>query len=62
MLLRLGTGAYSGLVGLRMLKGEGLSGRVWETGDPLAIPDYGRWEGRGRRIDARAPPPLLQPV
>jgi PAS domain S-box-containing protein len=46
MVLRLGTGAYTGLVGLRMLKGEGLSGRVWETGDPLAIPDYSQWEGR----------------
>jgi PAS domain S-box-containing protein len=52
MVLRLGIGAYVGLVGLRMLKGEGLSGRVWETGQPLAIPDYGRWEGRVRRIDA----------
>jgi PAS domain S-box-containing protein len=52
MVLRLGTGAYTGLVGLRMLKGEGLSGRVWETGQPLAIPDYSRWEGRVRRIAA----------
>ncbi|HET9556144.1 MAG TPA: GAF domain-containing protein, partial [Actinomycetota bacterium] len=46
MVLRVGTGAYADFVGLRMLKGEGLSGRVWETGDPLAIPDYSRWEGR----------------
>ena len=46
MVLRVGTGAYTDFVGLRMLKGEGLSGRVWETGDPLAIPDYSRWEGR----------------
>jgi PAS domain S-box-containing protein len=46
MALRVGTGAYTDLVGLRMLKGEGLSGRVWETGAPLAIPDYGTWEGR----------------
>ena len=50
MVLRLGTGAYTGLVGLRMLKGEGLSGRVWETGDPLAIPDYSQWEGRVRQV------------
>jgi len=52
MVLRLGIGAYTGLVGLRMLKGEGLSGRVWETGQPLAIPDYSRWEGRVPRIAA----------
>jgi PAS domain S-box-containing protein len=50
MVLRLGTGAYTDLVGLRMLKGEGLSGRVWDTGAPLAIPDYSRWEGRVRQI------------
>jgi PAS domain S-box-containing protein len=54
MVLRVGTGAYAGLVGLRMLKGEGLSGRVWETGDPLAIPDYSSWEGRVPKIDADA--------
>src|SRR5919205_4135552 len=46
MVLRLGTGAYADFVGLRMLKGEGLSGRVWESGAPLAIPDYRTWEGR----------------
>jgi PAS domain S-box-containing protein len=53
MVLRLGTGSYTDLVGLRMLKGEGLSGRVWETGVPLAIPDYSRWEGRVPRIAAQ---------
>jgi PAS domain S-box-containing protein len=50
MVLRLGTGAYTGLVGLRMRKGEGLSGRVWATGEALAIPDYSRWDGRVRQI------------
>jgi PAS domain S-box-containing protein len=50
MVLRVGTGAYADFVGLRMLKGEGLSGRVWETGHPLAIPDYSRWEGRVRQM------------
>jgi PAS domain S-box-containing protein len=52
MVLRLGTGAYTGLVGVRMLKREGLSGRVWETGQPLAIPDYSRWDGRVPQIAA----------
>jgi PAS domain S-box-containing protein len=50
MVLRVGTGAYADLVGLRMHKGEGLSGRVWETGAPLAVPDYSRWEGRVERF------------
>jgi len=50
MVLRVGIGAYADLVGLRMLKGEGLSGRVWETGAPLAVADYSRWEGRVQRF------------
>jgi PAS domain S-box-containing protein len=50
MVLRVGTGAYADLVGLRMLKGEGLSGRVWETAAPLAVPDYARWDGRVQRF------------
>jgi PAS domain S-box-containing protein len=33
-----------------MQQGEGLSGRVWETGVPLAIPDYSSWEGRVQRF------------
>jgi len=27
-------------------RGEGLSGRVWETGEPLIVDDYRDWEGR----------------
>jgi GAF domain-containing protein len=27
-------------------RGEGLSGRVWETGEPLIVNDYQHWEGR----------------
>jgi PAS domain S-box-containing protein len=50
MVLRVGIGAYADLVGLRMQKGEGLSGQVWETGAPLAVPDYSRWEGRVQRF------------
>lgn len=27
-------------------RGEGLAGKVWETGAPLIVEDYRRWEGR----------------
>jgi len=27
-------------------RGEGLSGKVWETGQPLIVDDYQRWDGR----------------
>jgi PAS domain S-box-containing protein len=44
--VRLGTGAFAGNVGNRLRKGEGLGGRVWESGEPLAVENYQTWEGR----------------
>jgi signal transduction histidine kinase/nitrate/nitrite-specific signal transduction histidine kinase len=33
-------------VGTTLGRGEGLFGKVWETGQPIAVDDYERWEGR----------------
>jgi diguanylate cyclase (GGDEF)-like protein/PAS domain S-box-containing protein len=33
-------------VGTVLHRGEGLSGKVWETGEPLIVDDYQQWEGR----------------
>lgn len=33
-------------VGATLRRGEGLSGKVWETGEPLMVDDYKTWEGR----------------
>jgi PAS domain S-box-containing protein len=41
-----GTGAFAGNVGQCLRKGEGLAGRVWQSGDPLTVDDYHTWEGR----------------
>ena len=32
--------------GTTLCRGDGLSGRVWETGQPLIVDDYRHWEGR----------------
>jgi PAS domain S-box-containing protein len=32
-------------IGTVLHRGEGLSGRVWETGEPLIVDDYQHWEG-----------------
>ncbi len=32
--------------GSTLRRGEGLSGKIWETGKPLFIEDYQQWEGR----------------
>jgi len=46
MILRVGTGFYSSQVNLALLFGEGLSGKVWQSGEKLVIKDYSKWEGR----------------
>lgn len=51
--MRVGAGLYDDLVGTRARPGAGLAGTVWQTGQPLAIDDYQKWEGRlsGARRD-----------
>jgi len=43
---QVGLGAFSKTIGLRLSWGEGLSGQVWSTGQPLVVNDYRTWEGR----------------
>jgi PAS domain S-box-containing protein len=38
-------------VGAVLRRGEGLSGQVWETGQPLIVDDYQQWEGRAPTYD-----------
>jgi len=39
-------GPHPSHVGVTLRRGEGLSGRIWETGRPLAVDDYRVWAGR----------------
>ncbi len=50
MVLRVGVGAFAGYVGLRMVRGEGLSGQVWERAGPVAVADYDSWSSRVESI------------
>ncbi len=52
--MRVGSGLYDDLVGTRAQEGVGLAGSVWQTGEPMIIEDYQKWEGRlpGSRRDA----------
>ena len=43
---RVATGAFEAELGARMSLGEGLAGRVWQSGTPLVIEDYDAWDGR----------------
>ncbi len=45
---RVGLGAmvWAGQEGLVVRRGEGMVGRVWETGEPVVVEDYRQWPGR----------------
>jgi PAS domain S-box-containing protein len=40
------SGIYESLIHHPVRHGEGVSGRVWDTGEPLKVNDYSLWEGR----------------
>jgi diguanylate cyclase (GGDEF)-like protein len=44
--MRVAIGAHKDGIGYRLRRGQGLSGRVWETGQPLLVLDYATWPGR----------------
>jgi signal transduction histidine kinase/ActR/RegA family two-component response regulator len=43
---RVATGVFVDELGVRMRRGEGLAGRVWQSGKPVVIDDYDTWDGR----------------
>lgn len=52
--MRVGSGLYDDLIGTRAQAGVGMAGTVWQSGEPMVIEDYQKWEGRlpGSRRDA----------
>jgi PAS domain S-box-containing protein len=48
LLARCGIGRFAASAGRSLRRGEGLAGRAWQTGAPLAVADYQRWPGRLR--------------
>ncbi|MBI4670815.1 MAG: GAF domain-containing protein [Chloroflexi bacterium] len=52
--MRVGTGLYDDLIGTHAQRGIGLAGTVWQSGTPMIIENYQKWEGRlpGTRRDA----------
>ena len=43
---KVGVGVLSQMVGSRRKPGEGLTGEVWKTGQPLAVVNHDTWSGR----------------
>ncbi|MCS6940312.1 MAG: GAF domain-containing protein, partial [Roseiflexus sp.] len=51
MEMQVGIGWHAAHCGGTIDVGEGVSGRVWQTGEPVIVRDYRTWEGRIRSID-----------
>ncbi|MBU0702918.1 MAG: GAF domain-containing protein [Chloroflexi bacterium] len=48
-------GPHAAPVGITLQRGEGLSGKVWESGEPLIVDDYQHWEGRSSAWEDHPP-------
>jgi len=42
-------GSYHPASGQKLIRGEGLAGRIWATGQALAVDDYSTWSGRSSK-------------
>lgn len=45
------TGIFEQRHGFQLKKGEGLAGKVWQTGQPMVIADYHAWDQRSLLLD-----------
>jgi len=54
MQMRVGMGFFKGQIGLRVMPGQGLGGKVWQSESHLLIDDYRAWSGRlaGKSFDS----------
>jgi signal transduction histidine kinase/CheY-like chemotaxis protein len=46
LVLRVGVGRYAEHIGYRLKRGQGMSGLVWKTGEPMIVNDYSHWKNR----------------
>jgi PAS domain S-box-containing protein len=46
MQIQVGMGFFKSQLGLRVKRGEGMGGKVWQSEKPLLVDDYQSWEGR----------------
>jgi GAF domain-containing protein/HAMP domain-containing protein len=48
---KIGVGIYAEATGMRLKPGEGVAGRVWQSGSPLVVNDISSWSGRSPQVD-----------
>ncbi|MBI5033955.1 MAG: PAS domain S-box protein [Chloroflexi bacterium] len=57
--LKMATGMFRRYQGLRLKRGEGLSGKIFEMGEPLVIENYQAWSGRSSTFEGDAIGPAM---
>ncbi len=48
--LKVGIGSFVQHIGMRLGPGEGLCGKVWQTGQPMVVEDYSTWPGQTEKM------------
>ncbi len=48
--IRLGIGCHYGFAGRTIMLGEGISGKVWQSGQPMIVPNYATWRYRMAQV------------
>ncbi|NTW12047.1 MAG: GAF domain-containing protein [Anaerolineales bacterium] len=46
-----GIGAFSESIGIKLVPGEGLAGKVWNSGQPVCVANYHDWPGRSNKFE-----------
>ena len=57
--IRVTSKSYREFAGLRLKRGEGLAGKVFQSGQPLAVEDYDGWSGRSPQFEGGSFGPAL---
>jgi PAS domain S-box-containing protein len=52
---KIGVGVFGEWIGYTLKRGEGVAGKVWDTGEPLVVNNYDSWEGRARDLKYSVP-------
>ncbi len=58
--IRVGLGIYEAGIGIKFKPGEGVSGKVWQTGETLIVDEYAKWPGRSPQVPQETNHTILQ--
>ncbi len=50
LVVKVGIGIFATWLGFRLERGVGVGGTVWQTGRPVAVPDYDAWQNRSEAM------------